>query len=63
MEFYTGMALFQTHDNLKHLAMMEAVMGKMPDHFARKAARPQKERFKPGNKQAGLAEGEGDEAE
>ena len=27
MEFYTGDALFQTHDNLEHLAMMEAVCG------------------------------------
>ena len=25
MEFFTGDALFQTHDNLEHLAMMEAV--------------------------------------
>ncbi|KAG9246397.1 kinase-like domain-containing protein [Calycina marina] len=30
VEFYTGDALFQTHDNLEHLAMMEAVCaGKM----------------------------------
>ena len=27
MEFYTGDALFQTHDNLEHLAMMESVCG------------------------------------
>ncbi len=27
MEFFTGDALFQTHDNLEHLAMMEAVCG------------------------------------
>ena len=27
MEFFTGDALFQTHDNLEHLAMMEAVVG------------------------------------
>lgn len=27
MEFFTGDALFQTHDNLEHLAMMEAVIG------------------------------------
>lgn len=27
VEFFTGDALFQTHDNLEHLAMMEAVMG------------------------------------
>jgi dual-specificity kinase len=27
VEFFTGDALFQTHDNLEHLAMMEAVNG------------------------------------
>jgi dual-specificity kinase len=27
VEFYTGDALFQTHDNLEHLGMMEAVIG------------------------------------
>ncbi|KAF6821055.1 CMGC/CLK protein kinase [Colletotrichum sojae] len=27
VEFYTGDALFQTHDNLEHLAMMEMVVG------------------------------------
>lgn len=27
VEFFTGDALFQTHDNLEHLAMMEAVCG------------------------------------
>ena len=27
VEFYTGDALFQTHDNLEHLAMMEPVCG------------------------------------
>jgi len=27
VEFFTGDALFQTHDNLEHLAMMEAVSG------------------------------------
>jgi len=35
VEFYTGVALFQTHDNLEHLAMMESVMGKMPEHLAK----------------------------
>lgn len=38
VEFYTGEALFQTHDNLEHLAMMEVVMGKMPDYYARLAS-------------------------
>lgn len=48
VEFYTGVALFQTHDNLEHLAMMEQVMGKMPDRFARAGARSKPEYFKEG---------------
>lgn len=31
VEFFTGDALFQTHDNLEHLAMMEAVVDKKID--------------------------------
>jgi dual-specificity kinase len=31
VEFYTGDALFQTHDNLEHLAMMEAVCNSKMD--------------------------------
>ncbi|RDB25581.1 Dual specificity protein kinase lkh1 [Hypsizygus marmoreus] len=50
VEFYTGIALFQTHDNLEHLAMMEMVMGKMPDRFARAGARSKPEFFKDGAK-------------
>ncbi|KAJ3997175.1 CMGC/CLK protein kinase [Lentinula boryana] len=50
VEFYTGSALFQTHDNLEHLAMMEMVMGKMPDRFARAGARSKPEFFKEGSK-------------
>ncbi|KAI8330773.1 kinase-like domain-containing protein [Chlamydoabsidia padenii] len=30
VEFLTGEPLFQTHDDLEHLAMMEAVLGKIP---------------------------------
>ncbi|GJJ08281.1 hypothetical protein Clacol_002491 [Clathrus columnatus] len=52
VEFYTGQALFQTHDNLEHLAMMEAVMGKMPDKFSRSGARNKPEFFKEGAKLA-----------
>lgn len=37
VEFFTGDALFQTHDNLEHLAMMEVVMGKMPQAMLRRA--------------------------
>ncbi|KAJ7039602.1 kinase-like domain-containing protein [Mycena alexandri] len=46
VEFFTGIALFQTHDNLEHLAMMEMVMGKMPERFARTGARSKPEFFK-----------------
>ncbi|KIY66526.1 kinase-like protein [Cylindrobasidium torrendii FP15055 ss-10] len=45
VEFYTGTALFQTHDNQEHLAMMEAVMTKMPAPFARLGARAKPEYF------------------
>ena len=38
VEFYTGDALFQTHDNLEHLAMMEIVMGKMPRRMVDKGS-------------------------
>lgn len=31
VEFFTGDALFQTHDNLEHLAMMESVIGSKID--------------------------------
>ncbi|KAL2752891.1 hypothetical protein ACRALDRAFT_1036315 [Sodiomyces alcalophilus JCM 7366] len=31
VEFFTGDALFQTHDNLEHLAMMEMVVGRRID--------------------------------
>ncbi|TPX30192.1 hypothetical protein SmJEL517_g06188 [Synchytrium microbalum] len=33
VEFFTGEALFQTHDNLEHLAMMEQTLGKFPPEF------------------------------
>lgn len=33
VEFFTGDALFQTHDNLEHLAMMEAVIGSKIDSY------------------------------
>jgi dual-specificity kinase len=46
VECFTGKALFQTHDNLEHLAMMEILLGKMPDHFALVGARSKPEFFK-----------------
>lgn len=37
VELYTGDALFQTHENLEHLAMMQAVLGPVPDFMIRRA--------------------------
>ncbi|PIA65075.1 hypothetical protein AQUCO_00100512v1 [Aquilegia coerulea] len=39
VEFCTGKALFQTHENLEHLAMMERVLGPLPRHMIRNASR------------------------
>jgi len=36
-ELYTGKVLFQTHENLEHLAMMSALLGPMPQRMAREA--------------------------
>jgi len=33
VELYTGEALFQTHDNVEHLAMMEQVLGRFPERM------------------------------
>jgi CDC-like kinase len=30
-ELYLGFTLFQTHDNREHLAMMEKILGPLPD--------------------------------
>ncbi|ORX40996.1 kinase-like domain-containing protein [Kockovaella imperatae] len=46
VEFYTGEALFQTHDNLEHLAMMEVVMGKMPARIVERGRHKKPEFFK-----------------
>ncbi|KAJ3821424.1 kinase-like domain-containing protein, partial [Lentinula raphanica] len=40
----------QTHDNLEHLAMMEMVMGKMPDQLGHAGARSKPEFFKEGSR-------------
>lgn len=39
VELCSGEALFQTHENLEHLAMMERVLGPLPQHMLRKADR------------------------
>ncbi|KXN71547.1 kinase-like protein [Conidiobolus coronatus NRRL 28638] len=38
-ELFTGDALFQTHDNYEHLALMQAVLGKIPSKIIWKAGR------------------------
>ena len=35
VELYTGSALFQTHDNMEHLRMMEVVLGPFPSSIIR----------------------------
>ncbi|CAN6585452.1 unnamed protein product [Malus baccata var. baccata] len=37
VELCTGEALFQTHENLEHLAMMERVLGSLPQHMLKRA--------------------------
>ncbi|KAF9623522.1 hypothetical protein IFM89_003312 [Coptis chinensis] len=37
-ELCTGKSLFNTHDNLEHLAMMERVLGPLPTHMAERAS-------------------------
>ncbi|WWC92319.1 uncharacterized protein L201_007273 [Kwoniella dendrophila CBS 6074] len=46
VEFYTGDALFQTHDNLEHLAMMEVVMGKFSARMIEKGRYKKPEFFR-----------------
>jgi len=36
-ELYQGHTLFQTHDNLEHLAMMTRILGEMPGHLVRRS--------------------------
>ncbi|KAI9012095.1 kinase-like domain-containing protein [Phycomyces nitens] len=45
VEFFTGEALFQTHDNLEHLSMMEVVLGPIPHSLIRAASKEAKEFF------------------
>jgi len=35
-ELYQGHTLFQTHDNLEHLAMMTRILGELPHHLVRR---------------------------
>lgn len=38
-ELFTGDALFQTREDIEHLAMMEEVLGAVPSHLIQKASR------------------------
>ncbi|XP_034932385.1 serine/threonine-protein kinase AFC1 isoform X2 [Populus alba] len=42
VELCSGEALFQTHENLEHLAMMERVLGPLPQHMVVRAERAEK---------------------
>lgn len=48
VEFLTGDALFQTHDNLEHLAMMTVVLGKIPLKLVKASSREAQKFFKDG---------------
>ncbi|XP_074294661.1 serine/threonine-protein kinase AFC2-like isoform X3 [Silene latifolia] len=39
IELCSGEALFQTHEDLEHLAMMERVLGSLPQHMLKRADR------------------------
>ncbi|KAJ2723015.1 serine threonine protein kinase CMGC group [Coemansia sp. Benny D115] len=45
LELLTGEALFQTHDNNEHLAMMEVVVGKAPLHIVRSVSHDLRVKF------------------
>ncbi|RDX72496.1 Serine/threonine-protein kinase AFC1, partial [Mucuna pruriens] len=48
VELCSGEALFQTHENLEHLAMMERVLGPIPPHMVARADRRAEKYFKRG---------------
>jgi dual-specificity kinase len=51
-ELLTGDALFQMHENLEHLAMMEQVLGPMPDNMAARSAKLQCSKYFAGSRLA-----------
>ncbi|KAK6943705.1 Protein kinase domain, partial [Dillenia turbinata] len=48
VELCSGEALFQTHENLEHLAMMERVLGPLPQHMVIRAQGHAEKYFKKG---------------
>ncbi|KAJ0979428.1 hypothetical protein J5N97_014902 [Dioscorea zingiberensis] len=50
VELCSGEALFQTHENLEHLAMMERVLGPLPQHMVSRADRHAEKYFRRGTR-------------
>jgi len=50
VEICSGDTLFQTHENLEHLAMMERVLGALPRHMIKKADRRYAKYFRHGTR-------------
>ncbi|XP_022743125.1 serine/threonine-protein kinase AFC1 isoform X2 [Durio zibethinus] len=50
VELCSGEALFQTHENLEHLAMMERVLGPLPQHMVLRADRRAEKYFRRGTR-------------
>ncbi|KAJ7966004.1 Protein kinase [Quillaja saponaria] len=50
VELCSGGALFQTHENVEHLAMMERVLGPLPEHMIRRANRGAEKYFRQGSR-------------
>ncbi|KAF5461571.1 hypothetical protein F2P56_017657 [Juglans regia] len=50
IELCSGGALFQTHENLEHLAMMERVLGPLPEHMVQRADRGAEKYFRRGSR-------------
>ncbi|RWR86022.1 serine/threonine-protein kinase AFC1 isoform X1 [Cinnamomum micranthum f. kanehirae] len=48
IELCSGEALFQTHENLEHLAMMERVLGPLPQHMVLRVNRQSEKYFRRG---------------
>ena len=57
LELLTGDALFQTHENLEHLAMMERALGPIPASLAQRADRHGRKYFRPGSARLNWPEG------
>ncbi|KAL6507966.1 CAAX prenyl protease 1 [Orobanche gracilis] len=50
VELCSGEALFQTHENFEHLAMMEKVLGPLPQHMIMRADRHAEKYFRRGSR-------------